>query len=91
MSYYDHPHDFVESELRFALTVAGQLGFAVDRVRLETARQTTERAANQLVAVVEYSHDAIISKDLNGIIASWNASAERLFGFTADEAIGRHI
>ncbi|MCT2580791.1 MAG: PAS domain S-box protein [Mesorhizobium sp.] len=91
MSYYDHPHDFVESELRFALTVAGQLGFAVDRVRLETARQTTERAANQLVAVVESSHDAIISKDLNGIIASWNASAERLFGFTADEAIGRHI
>jgi PAS domain S-box-containing protein len=54
-------------------------------------QKTSDLAQMRLAAIVQSSDDAIVSKDLNGIVISWNAAAERVFGFTSAEMVGQSI
>jgi len=56
-----------------------------------SGRQQADERRRRLAAIVEASDDAILSKDLNGVIKSWNQGAERMFGYTAAEAVGQSI
>jgi PAS domain S-box-containing protein len=62
-----------------------------ERKRVETELRDSEQKLRYLGSIVENSDDAIVSKNLDGIIISWNGGAERVFGYTAEEAIGQPI
>ena len=79
----------VEISLSPVETEAGLLALAA--IRDITKRKAIEETQGMLCAIIEYSDDAIIGKDLNGIVTSWNKSAEKLFGFKAREIIGKSI
>ena len=69
----------------------GQLVGAVNMLVDITERKRNEEAAWHYAAIVESSNDAIISTDINGIIMSWNSGAQRLFGYTSQEAVGKPV
>ena len=82
--YYAEPHECTPDELDIAQAIATHLALSTERIQLQQARV-------YLAAIVEGSDDAIVGKDLNGIITSWNAGAERIFGYAAHEVVGKPI
>jgi PAS domain S-box-containing protein len=72
-------------------TASGEIIGASKIARDITEQRRLDRDARWLASIVESSDDAIISKDLDGVVTSWNRGAQRMFGYTPDEMIGRSI
>jgi PAS domain S-box-containing protein len=70
---------------------SGEVVGAVNMLVDLTERQRSEEARARLASIIDSSDDAIVSKTLEGIVRSWNRGAERIFGYTAAEAVGQHI
>jgi PAS domain S-box-containing protein len=83
-THWHTPHTPTDSDLRLFDILARQAADLIERTQADQVR-------GRLAAIVASSADAIVGKDLNGIVRSWNAGAEQLFGYTAQEAIGQPI
>jgi PAS domain S-box-containing protein len=81
-----HSHDAV-----FARDAAGAVRQLIGVSTEITGRKLAEEVTARLAAIVESSHDALFSEDLDGIITSWNSGAEQIFGYRADQIMGTSI
>jgi PAS domain S-box-containing protein len=89
--YSDTINAFTTDELRLLEEMSGNLAFGIMVLRARAERKDVEKKITQLAAIVESSEDAIIGKDMGGIITSWNKGAEKIYGYSENEVIGKPI
>jgi PAS domain S-box-containing protein len=90
-THWREPHQPTERALWLLDMLARQAADLIERGKAETALRESNDALQWFASIVECSDDAIISKTLEGIITSWNKGAERVFGYTAEEAVGKSV
>lgn len=93
LDLYGSRKDGLEDSLEIVLNpmTTAEGSFAIATIIDTTDRRGADEATRNLAAVVESCDDAIITKDLNGIIRSWNLGAEKIFGYTSAEMVGQHM
>jgi PAS domain S-box-containing protein len=90
-THWREPYQPPERALRSLDVLARQAADLIERSQAEAALRHSEERAWQLAAIVESSNDSIVGTDLKRIITTWNKGAERLYGYTAEEAVGLPI
>jgi PAS domain S-box-containing protein len=90
-THWREVHQPSERAIRSLDILARQAADLIERSEAEAALRDSEERARQLAAIVESSDDSIVGTDLNRKVTSWNRGAERLFGYSADEALGMPI
>lgn len=87
--YAGQPNFFHDKEIALLLNVASDLSFALDNFARIEERREAEIRLQRFATIIASTDDAIISLDVHGLVTSWNAGAEAIFGYTAEEMIGR--
>jgi PAS domain S-box-containing protein len=86
-----HPEQVFDLLRGFGEQLAAFITRRREEAQVRYDRADGERARQHLAEVVRGTQDAVLSKDLDGIVTSWNPAAERLYGYSEEEAVGRHI
>ena len=89
--YSAKPNAFIPDEVLLLEELAGNLAYGITALRTSEERRRADEARSLLVSLVESTDDAVIATDLEGMTLSWNNGAERIYGYTPAEIIGKPI